>query len=114
MTDAAHAVFDREQLVHWYAEQHRSIDKGVVSIFHLPENAPAREIRLLEVNWQVPAMTPLVAIDFGVEMRRDSAHTLAVVDVTPAQWQAVQEGSLPLPSGWTLHGGQEVLPRGES
>ncbi len=114
MPDATQTVFDRDQMAHWYAQRHRSIDEGVVTIFHLPKGAPPREIRLLEVNTLVAEMTPLEAIDFGVDTRSDTAHTLVVLDVTPAQWLAVQRGSLPLPTGWTLDGSQEVLSRDES
>jgi hypothetical protein len=98
----------------WYAQQHRSIDEGVSSIFHLPTDAPPREIRLLEINTQISEMSPLEAIDFGVDTGSDSSHTLFVLDVTPAQWQAIQKGSLPLPGGWTLDGAREINRRGKS
>jgi hypothetical protein len=45
------------------------------------------------------AMEPL---DFGVDTGADSEHKLVVLDVTPAQWQAIERGTLSLPGGWTL------------
>ena len=52
--------------------------------------------------------TPPEPIDFGVDIDGDDAHTLYVLDVTPAQWEAIQAGTMPLPSGWTLEGSQEL------
>ena len=114
MTDITHTTFDRDLMADWYARRHANIDEGVETILHLLKGAPPREIRLLEVNTLIAEMNPLEAIDFGVDMRNDSAHTLVVLDITPDQWQAVQAGSLPLPEGWTLDGMQELLRRGKS
>ena len=69
---------------------------------------PPREIRFLEVNGMISeTMTP-EPIDFGVDIGGDDAHTLYVLDVTPAQWEAIQTGAMPLPAGWTLDGSQEL------
>lgn len=114
MTNATQTVFDRDQTAIRYARRHFKIDDGVDTVLHLPEGAPPREIRLLEVNTLVAEMTPLEAIDFGVDIGSDSAHTLFVLDITPDQWLAVRAGSLPLPDGWSLTGAQEILRRGKS
>jgi len=84
------------------------IDNAVVEILHLPTNAPPREIRFLEVNRMISEMTPPEPIDFGVNIGGDDAHTLYVLDVTPAQWEAIQAGTIPMPAGWTLEGSQEL------
>lgn len=114
MPDATQTVFDRDQMANWYAKRHAKIDEGVITILHLPVDAPPREIRLLEVNTLVAEMNPLEAIDFGVDIGSDAAHTLFVLDVTPEQWLAVQAGLSSLPGGWTLKGAQEILRRGKS
>jgi len=98
-------VFDRDSLAEWYAQRHMDIDSGVVQILYLPTNAPPREIRFLEVNRMI-SETPPEPIDFGVDIGGADAHTLYVLDVTPAQWDAIQRGEMSLPDGWTLDGGQ--------
>ena len=91
--------FDREKLARWYAKRHLDTDTGVVRIFHLPKGAPPNEIRFLEVN-------KLISDIGGAD-----AHTLYVLDITPAQWEAIQKGKLALPKGWTLDGNQELAKR---
>ena len=53
-------------------------------------------------------MTELEPIDFGVNIDGADGHTLIVLDVTPAQWEAIREGRLALPAGWTLERAQEL------
>jgi hypothetical protein len=84
------------------------IDNGVMRILHLPTNAPPREIRFLEVNRMISEMTPPEPIDFGVDIDGENPHTLYVLDVTPAQWEAIQARTMPLPAGWTLDDSQEL------
>ena len=102
--------FDRSGMARVYADLHRRIDNGVIDIFHLPTDAPPREVRLLEVNSLIhETIWPLEAIDFGVDIDSENAHTLMVLDITPSQWEAVQAGKLALPQGWTLEG-REAMP----
>ena len=104
MTATAESVFDRDRMAKWYASRHLKTDAGVDCIHYLPTNAPAREIRLLEVNRLISESADLEPIDFGVDIGSDNAHTLYVLDVTPAQWDAIDTGLTSLPSGWTLEG----------
>lgn len=99
---------DRDGLARYYAARHMDFDEAVVRILHLPTNAHAREIRFLEVNRLISEMMPLEALDFGVAIDGDNRHRLCVLDVTPSQWDAIEAGILPLPSGWTLEGKQEL------
>lgn len=100
----------RDSLAEWYAERHVEIDPGVERVIHLPANAPAREIRLLEVNTLISEMTPPEPVDFGVDIDGTDGHTLYVLDVTPSQWEAIQSGELDLPAGWSLAGQRELVP----
>ena len=103
-------AFDRSRMAKLYAKLHREIDTGVIGIYHLPTDAPPREVRLLEINSLIPDTTnALEAIDFGVDIDSANAHTLLVLDVTPSQWDAVRAGKLALPKGWTLEG-KEAIP----
>jgi hypothetical protein len=102
MAAATDVTFDRDKLARWYARRHLETDSGVDEIHFLPTNAPAREIRFLEVNRLIAETTPLEPIDFGVDIGMAEGHTLYVLDVTPAQWAAIRNQKLGLPSGWTL------------
>lgn len=108
MANSTETTFDREGLARWYAQRHLDIDSGVMSIRHLPTNAPEREIRFLEVNRLISETTPVEPVDFGVEIGQSDAHTLYVLDVTPSQWDEIEAGRLPLPEGWSLSGSQEL------
>jgi len=104
-------AFDRDGHAEWYARRHRDIDDAIVHVFYLPKEAPTREIRLLEVNTMISETTPLEPVDFGVDVDSDDAHTLYVLDVTPAQWEAIKARTMPLPTGWTLDDSQELGQR---
>jgi hypothetical protein len=111
MPGTTETAFDRDSFARWYARRHFDTDTGVVQIYHLPTNAPPREIRLLEVNQLISEMTPPEPIDFGVDIDGAEAHRLYVLDVTPAQWEAIQRRQMPLPTGWSLEGSQNLGQR---
>jgi hypothetical protein len=94
--------FDRDAMAKWYAHRHLQTDPGVVEINYLPINAPAREIRLLEVNSEVSETSDMEPIDFGVDVGGMNQHVLFVLDITPSQWESIQGGKLALPKGWSL------------
>lgn len=98
--------FDRDSMARWYAKQHIKTDPGIRAIYYLPANAPEREIRFIEVNDLIGERSDdtLEPIDFGVDSGTDTEHRLFVLDVTPDQWDRIQESSLPLPQGWSLKG----------
>jgi hypothetical protein len=103
--------FDRDQFARRYAERHLITDTGVVQIHYLPKNAPPREIRFLEVNRLISETSNPEPIDFGVDIGGAGGHTLYVLDVTPAQWDAIQRGEMSLPNGWTLDDSQTLGQR---
>lgn len=106
MATTTETAFDRDKLAHWYAKRHFMTDSGVEQIQYLPTNAPAREIRFLEINRLIPETTDPEPIDFGVDIGGADPHTLYVLDVTPAQWESIKNQQMRLPSGWTLEGAQ--------
>ena len=110
MAGTAETTFDRDDFAEWYARRHLQTDAGVAEIHYLPTNAPPREIRLLEINKLISETTPLQPIDFGVDIGAAEGHTLYVLDVTPAQWEAIRNNQLSLPEGWTLDN-EQVLGR---
>ncbi|MDY0170098.1 MAG: hypothetical protein RBS80_26375 [Thermoguttaceae bacterium] len=96
--------FDRDSMARWYAKQHLNTDPGVCEVYYLPADAPARDIRFVEVNELIADRNDdtLEPVDFGVDMGTESEHRLFVLDVTPSQWDPIRQSSLPLPSGWSL------------
>ena len=96
--------FDRDSKARWYAKQHLKTDPGIRTVNYLPANAPDREIRFVEVNELIADMNDnsLEPLDFGVDTGMDTEHKLFVLDVTPDQWDRINQGSLALPSDWSL------------
>jgi hypothetical protein len=108
-TETMPPMFDRDAMANWYANRHFQTDSGVVEIHYLPKEAPPTEIRFLEVNRLISEMTDLEPIDFGVDIGGANPHTLVVLDVTPAQGEAIRSKKLPLPSGWTLDDSKPLM-----
>ncbi len=104
MSTATPVSFDRDSWAAFYAKRHLNIDDAVEQIFYLPRNAPAREIRFLEVNRSIADVTSPEPIDFGVDAGGADEHKLYVLDVTPSQWKRLQDGDWALPNEWTLEG----------
>ncbi len=95
-----------DELARCYAKRHLATDPGIQTVYYLPDGAPEREIRFLEVNelLAIRQDDPLEPIDFGVGIGGADAHTLMVLDVTPAQWEKIRDRRLSLPGGWSLDG----------
>src|SRR5260370_42300859 len=98
--------YDRDSMARWYAGQHLKTDTGIRDVYYLPADAPEREIRFVEVNESIADRDrdPLEPIDFGVDIGDATAHTLMVLDVTPAQWEKIRKHEIPLPRNWSLDG----------
>ena len=110
----ANDQFDRDRLARWYANRHYRTDGSIEAIFYLPESAPEREIRLVEVNGSIAEREgQLEPIDFGVDVGGAEGHTLMVLDVTPAQWKKVEKNKLQLPHGWSTAGAIRFSRRGQ-
>jgi hypothetical protein len=99
-------LFDRDEMARWYAHEHIKADPGVRSVYYLPTGAPEREIRFIEINEDIGNREDKVLepIDFGVDLGKENEHMLLVLDVTPDQWDRINQSSLQLPQGWSLEG----------
>lgn len=106
MTTTAVVPFDRQAWARHYALNHMDVDPGTMQVYFLPDQAPEREIRLVEINDSMVEREAASreALDFGVDVDADSPARLIVVDLTPGQWTRVTSGELPLPDGWSLDG----------
>lgn len=74
------------------------------AVYHLKTNSPEREVRLLEVNDLMGEMKDTALEPFVIcgEAGTAGEHRLAVLDVTPSQWDRLMAGRLPLPPGWSM------------
>lgn len=92
---------ERDQRTEVFANRHWRTDSGVEAIYYLPEQAPDREIRLVEVNREVASLEglPIEPIDFGIDANRESFHRLLVLDLSPDQWHMICENEISLPAG---------------
>lgn len=97
-------AFDRDKMARWYADRHLKTDPAIREVHYLPTNAPGREIRLIEINESIADRRDdhIEPIDFGVDIGGEAAHSLWVLDVTPAQWEKIRHRRSKLPPGWSL------------
>jgi hypothetical protein len=86
--------FDRDATTEWFAKQRWAPYLGFRSIHDLPSDAPAREIRHLEVNALLAEMSnnTLELIDFSVDVGAKNEHRLLVLNFTPSQWLLIAKG----------------------
>lgn len=96
---------DRDGVALWIARKHLAADSGIQKVLYLPKDAPAEEIRLLEVNdrlaWSEAETGTIKPIDFGLNIE-GAPFQLLVADITSEQLDAVKAGRLALPAGWEL------------
>ena len=103
---------NRDDIAQWVARQHFIVDRGIREIWYLPKESPLDEIRLLELNEQVPfSGSQVEAIDFGLDVEGVNFR-LMVADVNSDQLQQVKTDPSRLPPGWSLDDGRIWRRRG--
>ena len=102
--------FDRDKMAEFYAKRHKEVDAAIKHVYYLPDDAPEREIRLVEVTdpRSGTAGPDFEPIDFGVDIGTDGEHKLIVVDGDTEQWNEALTGERKLPPGWSLKGHREL------
>lgn len=106
----------RDEFAQWIARRHLAADPGLNVVIYLPANAPANEVRLLEVNTLLSLSDKpglVEAFDFSPDIE-GLPFVVLVADITSEQWQAVQDQKLALPSGWSLDGRTEIGHKAEA
>ena len=98
---------DRDAVAAWIARRHFLADSAIRQVWYLPEAAPPKEIRFLEVNDRLgdSAMkgSQVETIDFYVDIQ-DSPFRLFIADISSEQLDQLRRGELRLPEGWRLDG----------
>lgn len=88
------------------AQTHYQIETGMTQIFRLTGSAdvefrPNEPIKLLEVNENtVPA--GIMPIQFGPSPASGLNYPTIIVEVTPDEFQKIQNQQLELPHGWKI------------
>lgn len=88
------------------AQTHYQIETGMTQIFRLTgssdvEFRPNEPIKLLEVNENtVPA--GIMPIQFGPSPASGLNYSTIIVEVTPDEFQKIQNQQLELPHGWKI------------
>jgi hypothetical protein len=88
-----------EKLAAELAQEHFELEDELEQIIWLKKGS-AREIRLLEVNRDTAA-TGIVEV-FGFAPSPDVPYPLRIAEITPDEWERVQNGEIPLPDSWSL------------
>ncbi len=88
-----------EKLVHEYFEADEHLEK-IVWI-----ESPKPEIRFLEINAETIATGDVMSFYFPPS--DEIPYALKIAEITPAEWQKVQQNEIPLPTGWSLENRQE-------
>ncbi|MFQ5632640.1 MAG: hypothetical protein ACE5I1_28055 [bacterium] len=90
---------DFEKLVAELVQKHFELESDLEQIIWL-RKVSANEIRLLEVNCNTAATGMVEAFGFAPSV--DVPFPLRIAEITPEEWQRVQNGKIPLPESWSL------------
>jgi hypothetical protein len=98
------------------ARKHYQIETGLTRIFRISGSAdvevrPNEPIKLLEVN-ENTVPSGIMPIRFGPSPASGLNYSSIIVEVTPDEFQRLQNHQLELPNGWTL-GAPIPKPAGE-
>ena len=93
--------FNRDEMARWYARRHVKTDPGIRKVYHLPAEAPKREIRFVEINEFIADRDKdaLEPIDFGVDLDSAMAHTLYGAGYYPGSVGEDRQQGTPLAEG---------------
>ena len=90
------------------AADHFRIEEGLERIFIIGTGLedPNEPIKLLEVNANT---FPTGSIEpFSFSSTKDVPFTTQIAEISPDEFQRLQDGRLDLPVGWTLVGAEDV------
>lgn len=97
------------------AQAHYRVDSGIISIVRLLEQSPEQEadqnspIKLLEVSQNTTAVG-IRPVFFGRDAASGIHYRSVIIEVTPDEYEAIQEQPSSLPNHWRI---DEPIPRAE-
>lgn len=94
------------------ARKHYEIETGMIQIFRVTASAesevrPSEPIKLLEVN-ENTVPYGIMPIQFGPSPASGLHYPSIILEVTPDEFQKIQNDQLKLPNGWKIG---ELIPR---
>lgn len=90
---------------HWF-----QTDDHLQAVYHfeLPDPTdPHVTVLLLQVTEATPT-SPDQVVTYGFAPSKDFQFPLALAQVTPAEWEDIKSGKLPLPEGWRMDQAHEL------
>lgn len=102
----------KDEVARELARKHYQIETGLTGIFRITcaaevELRPTEPIKLLEVN-ENTVPSGIMPIQFGPSPASGLTYPSIIVEVTPDEFQQIQDQRLPLPHGWQVG---ESIPR---
>jgi hypothetical protein len=89
-----------ERLARELARAHRESDESITGIYFARDHA-GREIRLVEVSSEVDTTNEVLPVRFGARPDLRMPRPSVIVLLSAEEWDALQQGALSLPTGWT-------------
>ena len=88
------------------AQKHYEVEVGLTQIFRVTGTAevevrPTEPIKLLEVNENTVA-SGIMPIQFGPSPASGLHYPAVILEITPDEYQKIQNEELKLPNGWKL------------
>lgn len=97
MTETVREQHIQSLVEHWVVD---SADLEAVYLFDRSGSTdPERDVLLLQITELTPP-SPGAVVAYGFYPSRDFPFPLSLAQVTPAEWEAIQQGRLALPRGW--------------
>jgi len=97
-----------KELVDYWFETDDQLD--AVYQFEIPDSDDAHAtVLLLQVTEATPT-SPGEVVAYGFAPSKDFEFPLALAQVTPDEWKAIQHGELPLPHGWSQNKVRKIRP----
>jgi hypothetical protein len=81
--------------------------RAIYRIMSANEDAAGEPIKLLEVNAATDETGRVVPFGFGPA--GDITYPSVVAEVTPSEMDAIRQGKIALPAGWSLENARELL-----
>ena len=81
-------------------QSHRDVEPNLRRIFFY-RDPDGREVRLVEVVDGSPSADDVLPFRFAPDESRGVHYPVVIVELSPEEFERVEQGELPLPPGWT-------------
>jgi hypothetical protein len=88
-------------------QSHREVEPNLKRVIFYPD-AEGREVRLVEVVDGSPSAGEVLPFRFAPDVTDGVPYPVVIVELSPAEFQQLEQGQLHLPDGWG-NDGREVL-----